>query len=115
MTTEEACRRYVISPDTLRKYESNGLLTVSKNEKGENEYREEDFKRLGLIKVLLEAGFTFDETKKYLDLTRELGNDEAQIRMLRKQRRELLNDIRAKQKILDQLDFIIRERKTALI
>lgn len=115
MTIEETCRRYVISLDSLKKYELNGLLNVSKNENGENEYREEDLKRLGLIEVLLEAGFTFDETKKYLELTSELGNDEEQIQMLRKQRRELLNDIRSKQRILDKLDFIIRESKTSLI
>lgn len=109
MTIEEVCKKYIISIDTLEEYEANGLLTTSINDSGEKEYSEEDFGRLGLVRVLLDAGFTFDETKRYLKLTKELGKDDEQIRMLRKQRRELLDNIRAKQKLLDQLDFIIME------
>ncbi len=112
MTITETCKRYIISESELNNYETNGFLTVKLSAKGEKEYCEEDLKRLGLIKVLIEVGFTVGEIKKYLKLTKELNKDDEQIRMLKIHRRKLLTDIRSKQKLLDQLDFIIREKNT---
>lgn len=111
MTIKEASEKYIISPNTLKEYETYGLLKKHFDNGENGEYCEADFKQLGLIRVLLDAGFTFQETKKYIELTEGSNRDEKQIYMLRKQRRELLNEIHEKQKVLDQLDFIIHEKK----
>lgn len=111
MTIDEVCRRYVISMDTLKEYEQNGLLNVTKNENGEYEYRESDFNSLGLISILLDVGFTFKEIKKYISLMNETGACKERVRILREKRKVLLSEIRQKQKTFDQLDYIIREEE----
>ena len=58
-----------------------------------DEYTEEDFSHLGLIEILIETGFTAAETKQYLMLIKEARTDAKQIRMLKKQRWSLLDDI----------------------
>lgn len=65
----------------------------------------------GLIQLLTDVGFTPEEIKDYLEFSETLPNDEEQIRMVRRHRRELLDDIHEKQKLLDKLDFIIWEKK----
>lgn len=107
MTLEEVITKYDISYDMLEKYVSFGFIDKLKKENGSYEYVSENFKNLGLIDTLLNAGFLFDEVKKYLNLIKTTGTDNEQIYLLKKQRRNLLNDIHRKQKLLDNLDFII--------
>lgn len=111
MTLTEAQKRFGVSLSLLKQYVSFGFIKPCESTYGAGEYRETDFNRLGLIDVLLSAGFSTEETRKYLDLTENEETDEEQIRMLRKYRRVLLNDIHKKQKTLDQLDFLIWEKK----
>lgn len=111
MTLEEAAHKYDMPPDTLRKYAALGLIRTEQETFGEAEYMASDFERLGLIDTLLRFGFTPEEARKYLRLTENNGSDEIQIRMLQRQRRTLLNDIHKKQQLLDNLDYMIREKK----
>lgn len=108
MTLSEAEKKFGLSRSILEKYVSldlirgNGMI---------NEYRDEDFESLGLVDTLLGAGFTPEETKKYLLLTERKGTGRQQISMLKSQRRLLLDDIHKKQKFLDHLDYMIWEKK----
>lgn len=108
MTLQEAEKKFGLPHNVLEKYVSFGLI------RGNgilNEYRDEDFERLGLIDTLLGAGFTPEETKRYLLLTESKGTDEQQLGMLKKQRRSLLDDIHKKQRFLDCLDYLIWAKK----
>ncbi|MCM1008435.1 MAG: MerR family DNA-binding protein [Ruminococcus flavefaciens] len=69
------------------------------------------YENSGLIQLLTDVGFTPEEIKDYLELSETSPNDEEQIRMVRRHRRKLLDDIHEKQKLLDKLDFIIWEKK----
>lgn len=109
MTLQEASKRFDISIDELQQYEKNGLLQADSSHPGD--YEDEDFRRLGLIQFLLNTGFSVKEAKKYLELMKDNETIEEQIRMLRKQRFELLDGIHAKQQLLDQLDYMILEKK----
>lgn len=103
MTLEEAGKKFDFPVDTLKRYVSYGFITSTRPD----EYTEEDFSHLGLIEILMEAGFTAEETKQYLTFIKEAGTDAEQIRMLKKQRWSLLDDIHKKQQLLDHLDYMI--------
>lgn len=111
MTLAEAEKLFGVSADILKKFVSSGFIKPSASNCGAMEYREKDFERLGLVSILKNAGFSTEEIKKYLDLEDDTGTDAEQIRMIRKQRRCLLDAIHEKQKTLDQLDFIVWEKK----
>lgn len=104
MTLQEAVKQFGLPHSVLEKYISYGFIRKSNIS---DEYREEDFERLGLIDILLGAGFTPEEAKRYLLLTESKGTDEQQLSMLKKQRRVLLEDIHKKQRFLDSIDYII--------
>lgn len=103
MTLKEASKKFNFPADILKKYVSYGFIKSTHPD----EYTEEDFSHLGLIKMMMDAGFTAEETKQYLTLTKKPGTDAEQIRMLKKRRRSLLDDIHKKQQLLDHLDFMI--------
>lgn len=111
MTLSEAEKRFTLPRSTLEEYITFGFIrkVAGQAEEIEPEYRDEDFERLGLVDTLLEAGFTPKETGRFLNLTETAGTGEEQIRMLRRQRRNLLDDIHKMQKILDGLDYQIWE------
>lgn len=111
MTLEEAGKRFEVSMNVLERYISFGFIREAEPNSVPVQYVDSDFDRLGLISTLLSAGFTPEETKKYLLLTENRVDDEEEIRMLRKQRRTLMNDIHKKQQLLDHLDYMIFEKK----
>ena len=105
MTLNEASARFLIDIDKLKSYEENGLLGV-------NECSQTDIERIGLIYSLQKIGMGMEELKKYLDLAdRGSENKAQQIRILKKQRCRLLEEIHEKQQSLDELDFMISEAK----
>lgn len=104
MTLQEAEKQFGLPRSVLEKYISFGLIRKTSIP---DEYRDEDFERLGLIDTLLGAGFTPEEAKRYLLLTESKGTDEQQLSMLKKQRRFLLEDIHKKQRFLDSIDYMI--------
>lgn len=112
MTLKEAANRFCINENKLLYYEQNGLFDCHKQTDGSIDYCDETLEYISLIEILLSAGLDMDTLKKYLS---SLGDDnlsnEAQIKILMKQRYILLDDIHGKQKILDQLDYIIHETK----
>ena len=111
MTLPEAEKKFALPIKTLEDYVAFGFIRKVEDAGNIPLYADEDFHRLGLIQTLLSAGFTPEETRAYLSLTENMGTDEEQVRMLRKQRWSLLNDIHKKQQILDKLDFMIWNKK----
>lgn len=110
MTLTEAGKKFHISMEKLKLYEENNLLEHRTLADGTFDYTETELRRVGLIHSLLKSGMDMDALKKYLRLLNdERGSKEEQIRMLRKQRCQLLDDLHDKQQTLDALDYLIRE------
>lgn len=110
MTREEAAGYYHMERETLLFYESIGLLDCVKKENGGYEYQDLDPRRAGLIPILLKAGMEPGDVRTFL-LGREGTGREDQLRLLRKCRCQLLEEIHARQQVLDQLDYCILEFK----
>ncbi len=112
MTLNEASRRFHISMEKLKSYEENHLLEHQTLADGTFDYTETELWRVGLIHSLLKSGMDMEVLKKYLCLLNDkTSSKEEQIRILRKQRYQLLDDIHDKQQALDELDYMIRETK----
>lgn len=112
MTLNEASKRFHISIEKLKSYEENGLLEHQTLADGTYDYTETEFRQIGLIHSLLRSGMDMEVLKKYLRLIKDkTSTKQEQIKILRKQRYELLDDIHDKQQALDELDYMIRETK----
>lgn len=112
MTLNEASKRFHISMEKLKSYEENGLLEHQVLDDGTFDYTETELQKTGLIHSLLKSGMEMQILKKYLRLLREqTERPEERIRILRKQRYKLLDDIHDKQQALDELDYMIQETK----
>lgn len=105
----ETNTRFPISPDTARFCKEYGLLSAH-----ETDDTDKDISRLGLIHTLLEAGAPDPVVKRYLDLldVGEPGRLE-RVRILKAQRAALLEHIHEKQRVLDQVDYLIWEQGSA--
>lgn len=112
MTLDEAGKRFHISIKKLKSYEENGFLEHQTLSNGTYDYTEMNLRRIGLVDSLIKSGMSMDVLKKYLRLLEDkTASKEEQIRILRKQRYQLLDDIHDKQQTLDALDYMIREIK----
>ena len=112
MTLGEASERFCISIEKLNYYEEKGLIRHEKLVDGVPDYTEDEFHKAGIIHALLEAGMDADAVGKYLGLLRKKTESrEEQIRILRKQRYRLLEEIHCKQQSLDELDYMIDKIK----
>lgn len=110
MTLQEAAIRFQISIEKLDFYEKSGLLEYRQFINGVPDYTEDELRRVGLIHSLLKAGFDIDSLKKYFSLPTHDGEDKKEkIRLLRKQRCQLLDEIHDKQQSLDELDYMIEK------
>lgn len=110
MTLEEASERFCISMERLTYYEENKLIMYETLVDGVPDYTEEELHKVSMIRDLLEAGMGVNVLQKYLQLLRKrtAGKTE-QIRILRKQRCELMEEIHHKQQCLDRLDYMVDE------
>lgn len=113
MALNEISEQLHIGAEKLREYEANGLLGDTVRLGETSDIPERFIDRICLINFLLRSGMAMDELKSYLHLHDKRPESRAeQIRMLRKQRCILLEEIHDKQRILDELDYMIREIKT---
>lgn len=112
MTLEEAGKRYHISVEKLKSYEESGLLKHRAETDGVFDYTEAEVCRAGLIHSLIKAGLDRETLKAYLELSEKgPGSRQAQIRILRKARGRLLEDIHEKQQSLDEIDYMVEEMR----
>lgn len=110
MTLKEASERFCISMEKLIYYEENRLIMYETFVDGVPDYTEEELHKVSMIRDLLEAGMRVDVVQEYLQLFRKKNESKAeQIRILRKQRCKLMEEIHHKQQCLDRLDYMVDE------
>lgn len=108
MTLDEASRQFHISIEKLKFCEENGFLECREFLDDVPDYTEDELRKVALIQSLLKAGFETNALKKYLVLRNENKEDRKEkIRLLRKQRFQLLDEIHDKQQSLDEIDYMI--------
>lgn len=112
MTLKEASERFCISMERLTYYEENRLIKYETLVDGVPDYTEEELYKVSIIRDLMEAGMEVDAVQEYLRLLgqKNAGKTE-QIRILRKQRCELMEEIHHKQQCLDRLDYMVDEMR----
>lgn len=116
MTLKEASEKFCIDIEKLKLYEDNDFLKCSQYLNGITDYTENELRKVGIIHSLHKAGFDMPLIKQYLFLINDKSErKEEKIRLLRKQRCRLLEEIHEKQQSLDELDYMIDEiRKEAV-
>lgn len=108
MTLGEASERFCISIEKLNYYVENGLIRYETLAEGIPDYTENELHKAGVIHALLKTGIDMNALGKYMELLHgKTENKEEQIRILRKQRYRLLEEIHCKQQSLDELDYMI--------
>ena len=112
MKLMEASKRFCISIEKLNYYEENRLIRYGKLVDGIPDYTEAELHKVGVIHALLEAGMDVAELEKYLGMLHgKIESREEQIRILRKQRYKLLEEIHCKKQSLDGIDYMIDKIK----
>ena len=111
MTLQEASSCLHLDAEMLQLYEENGLIAAGKMKDGEPDYPEDELRRAAQLCVLQRAGMEREELKKLCALHRSGACCDAQIRLLRKCRCRLLEQIHCQQQALDRLDYLIYELK----
>ena len=106
MTLQEASSCFHLDVKMLQLYEESGLIRTEKTES----YPETELRKAAQLCALQRAGMELEELKKLCDLQRS-GCCEAKIRLLRKCRCRLLEQIHQKQQALDRLDYLIYQMK----
>ena len=112
MTIQEAGRKFHMKPETLQLFLENGLLAGTKTADGTLDYPEEEIKHAIHFRFLLRSGMDMETLKRLAHLMESRMDTTAeQVKLLRKCRYQLLEEIHGKQQDLDQLDYIIHEMK----
>src|SRR5919107_2065583 len=97
-------------PQTLRIYESRGLITPQRSPKGTRLYSQEDVDRLRRIQELTsELGMNLAGVEKVFELEEELDRMRRRMRSLEKQAEKL------EQEMADELDRVRRSFKAELV
>lgn len=112
MTLEEASRRYGITIEKLKLYEKNGFLPHQADKGEAPDYQEADLKMIGQIHVLIQSGMKPEDLQIFLRLSEKNAQSRTEkMKILRKCRAELLEEIHRKQQFLDRIDYYIYELK----
>lgn len=108
MTLIEVSRQFHISMEKLKFCEENGLLECRQFVDDIPDYTEDELNKVALIQSLLKVGFDTNALKRFFALCDENIEDRKEkIRLLRKQRFRLLDEIHEKQQSLDEIDYMI--------
>ena len=112
MTLQEASERFHVSLAALQQYEEAGLLSCPENSSGQPDYQDAELERASKLYTLTGAGIDLETLKRFAALLDQDKDTRAeQIRLLRKRRYQLLEEIHEKQQSLDQLDYLIHKIK----
>lgn len=110
MHLQEASERFNLDIKLLQAYAQNGLIQGVHGEDGTIDYPEAAFHRAAQFCLLGKAGMDQETMKRLAVLMGSDRKNEAEkIRLLRKCRYDLLEEIHSKQQLLDQLDYCIAE------
>lgn len=110
-TIGKVAARTKVTPDTLRYYEREGLLSPSgKTEAGYRLYSAEEVRSIHFIRHAQECGFALAEIRELLRLRRVSGTHCADVRRrAQEKRRQLAAKIRAMQVMRRTLDRLIAQ------
>ena len=108
MTLQEANTKLYLETEMLQRYEKIGLIKGTPLDDGTMDYPMEELQRTIQLNFLEKAGMNTDSLKHFVFLL-EQGEDVKTelVRLLRKCRNRLLDEIHDKQQLLDQLDYLI--------
>ena len=95
----------------LQRYEEHGLLKREGERNGTPFYSEADLRRASHLRVLQKAGMDWATLRRFASLEERPNGKEEQIRLLRRCRCRLLEEIHRKQQLLDRLDYLVYERR----
>lgn len=108
MTRTEVRRDFCISESLLSSYEASGLIQCPYDADGKPVYQEPEVKLVGLVKSLLDTGMEQETLQQYLSLRITASDTRPeQIRLLRRHRAKLLDNLHGCQTALDHVDYII--------
>lgn len=108
MTRMEVSRDFCVSESLLSSYEASGLIRCSHDTDGQPIYREQEIQLVSLMKSLLDTGMAQGALQQYLSLRNAKSDTRPeQIRLLRRHRAKLLDDLHGCQAALDHVDYII--------
>ncbi|MDE6994282.1 MAG: MerR family transcriptional regulator [Lachnospiraceae bacterium] len=110
MTRTEVSRNFCVSESLLSSYEASGLILCSQDTAGEPIYQAQEIQLVGLISSLLDSGMEQEALRRYISLRTEAKDTRPeQVRILRRHRAKLLDDLHGCQAALDHVDYIIYE------
>lgn len=116
MTMKEVCRKYHISPDTLRYYERvEAIPPVNRTKNGIRDYDEQDIGWVENALCMRNAGVSVEKIVKYVKLCQQ-GDETFSARrdLLRETHGEILKQIEKYQKELERLEYKIARYETAV-
>ncbi len=105
MKISEVAKKYGLTTDTLRYYESFGLIDSVKKVSGIREYSEKDLDRIEFIICMKNAGLSLEDIKEFIALASQ-GDEtiDKRIELLEKHKNLLEAEIKSKNAILDYLN-----------
>jgi DNA-binding transcriptional MerR regulator len=116
MTISEISKKYDVSQDTLRYYESIGLMPEIKRKNGKRDYSEEDCRRIEFVKCMRGAGLTIGTLLKYFDLFNKGDETIAERKeLLIEQRRTLMKKIEEMEETIKKLDYKINTYEQCVV
>lgn len=109
MTISQVSKRCNISPDTLRYYEKEGLISVvNRTAGGVRDYTEQDCRQIEFVKCMRSAGLSIEVLKKYFELfKRGKRTLKARRDLLATERKALKERFAELQNTLKRLDYKI--------
>ena len=110
MTIKEVCRKYRVTPDTLRYYERAGMIpAVHRTKGGARDYTEEDLASVETVLCMRGAGVPVEMVARYMKLCQQGdGTIPARRDLLKEVREELVRQIDQRRRELDQLNYKIK-------
>ena len=115
MKISEVRKKYNITTDTLRYYESFGLIDKVNKVSGIREYNNSDLERIEFILCMKNAGLSLEDIKEFIDLT-NMGDStiNKRLELLEKHKKILEEEIKAKNTTLNYLNYKIKFYKEKL-
>lgn len=100
------CSHYNVTEKQFHRYAEKKIINP------EDELTDEIIKKLGLVMSMERMGIDLDTIRNYLSLLTEKEKNKIElIRILRKQRHRMMDELHEKQKNVDQVDYMLYELK----
>lgn len=110
MTIAEVCKKYDLTPDTIRYYEKIGLLpNVPRTSKGIRDFDDESCKWIEFIKCMRSSGLEIEILLRYVELFKEgKSTVEERKKLLEDQRKKLIDKRQDIDNTLKRLNYKIK-------